>query len=107
MRHFWKGFNTSKDSPPIRFKKYVIVLYWDSKEEEEGQSKDKFRKLSLKYPTVAVKVVNVRKDPLKPIKHNVHSTPTILLLKDGREVERVSPKDGSTMVEQMFRKAHT
>lgn len=107
MRHFWKGFESSKASPPVRFKKYVILLYWDPENKKSDKVRTNFKKISLKYPSVAIKQVNIRRDPLKPAKHNVLSAPTILLLKDGREVERITSEDSSSLLEQLFRKAHT
>jgi thioredoxin-like negative regulator of GroEL len=106
MRHFWKGFNKTKSSPPVRYRKCVIILYWKPEDDKSLSVKDKIKKLSLKYPSVAVKIVNIKKDPLKPIRHKVLSTPTILLLKDGREVERLLEGDGADLIERLFRKAH-
>lgn len=107
MRHFWKGFEVSKTAAPVRFKKHVIVLYWSPGDPEGERTKDSVRKLSLKYPSVAIKTVNVSKDPSKPLGHHVHSLPTVLLLKDGREVERVLGSDGITLLEKLFKKATT
>lgn len=107
MKHFWNGFNKSASSPPIRYRRHVIVLYWQPDEEVSGKVRTDVKKLSLKYPSVAVKIVNIKKDPLKPLRHKVLSAPTILLLKDGREVERLASEDGAALVEQLFRKAQT
>jgi len=53
-----------------------------------------------------VKTINVKKDPSKPGRHHVAKFPTVLLLKDGREVDRLSDERGSSLLEQLFRKAH-
>jgi thioredoxin-like negative regulator of GroEL len=106
MKPFWKGFNASKASPPVRYKKHVIILYWSPDDKDGVKVRDSFNKLSIRYPTVAVKTVNINKDPLKPARHKVLASPTIILLKDGREVERVTSKDGILLLEYLFRKAH-
>lgn len=107
MKSFWKGFNSPDSSSPVRFKKHVIILYWSSDDDKSKKLKENFGKLSLKYPTVVVKTVNIKKDPLKPLRHKVLEAPTILLLKDGREVDRLTAEDGSALLEYMFRKAHS
>jgi thioredoxin-like negative regulator of GroEL len=107
MRQFWRGFNKSKSSPPVRHKKHVIILYFDPEMQKSLDAKGNLRKLSLKYPSVAVKIVNIKKDPLKPMRHKVLSAPTVLLLKDGREVDRLLKEDGVGLLEQLFRKAQT
>lgn len=104
MRYFWQGFE-SKTGAPIQFKKHVIVLFW-SPDDGGDEVKSTVKRLSSRYPSVKVKVVNVKKDPTKPGKHGVARFPTVLLLKDGREVDRVSDAAGGTMLEQLFRKAH-
>jgi len=106
MKHFWKGFESSKTAAPVRFKKHVIVLFWN--EEPRGvKAKEVFSKISKRYPSVAIKTINVRQDPTKPLRHNIHSLPMVLLLKDGREVGRVLADDGTTLLEKLFRKATT
>ena len=104
MKHFWAGFQ-SKTASTIQFKKHIIVLYWAPKEGGEDL-KASIKRLSIKYPSVKVKVVNVVKDPTKPAKHRITEFPTVLLLKDGREVDRLADKKTSaTLLEQLFRKA--
>ena len=107
MRHFWQGF-TDKKASTISFKKHVIVLFWEPGEAstDKDAAVDVVKKLSFKYPSVKVKIVNVLKDPAKPTKHKVREFPTVLLLKDGREVDRVAVKSSTTLLEQLFRKAH-
>jgi len=107
MRPFWKGFNSSKSSPPVRYRKHVIILYWSPEDKDGERVKTIFKRLSFKYPTVSIKTVNIKKDPLKPQRHKVLASPTIILLKDGREVERLTDKDGTVLLEHLFRKAHS
>jgi len=107
MKPFWKGFEASKSSPPVRYRKHVIILYWSPEDKESERVKAVFKRMSFKYPTVSIKTVNIKKDPLKPQRHKVLASPTIILLKDGREVERLSDKDGSALLEHLFRKAHS
>jgi len=102
MKHFWQGFE--KQSTAVQFKKHSIVLYW-SPEEDANSLKGEVKKLSDMHPSVKVKMVNVKKDPTRPIKHGVKRFPTVLLLKDGREIDRLSEGDGTMMLEHMFRKA--
>ena len=105
MKHFWQGFQ-GKHASPIQFKKHVIVLFWEPK--EEGNSfKDSVMRVASKYPSVKVKVINVSKDPTKPARHRIDTFPTVLLLKNGREVDRLShTKSSPTLLEQLFRKAN-
>jgi thioredoxin-like negative regulator of GroEL len=84
----------------------VIVLFTDHGE-GGGELKASLRRISSKYPSVKVKVINVKKEPLKVAHHRVESFPTVLLLKDGREVDRLTKEQKSpTLLEQLFRKAH-
>jgi hypothetical protein len=96
-----------KTAAPVEFKKHVIMLFWDSSEGASETARGNVRRLSKKYPSVKVRLVEVRRDPQKPQKHNVTRFPTIVLLKSGREVERLAGEDGVTLLEQLFRKAHT
>ena len=105
MKHFWKGFQKGKESAPVRFKKHVIVLLWKPGTERNEYLQKSFKKMSHRYPTVAVKVINVRKDPTHPLKEKVLSLPTVLLLKDGREVDRVDLDNEMPLLEILFRKA--
>lgn len=107
MRHFWKGFESSKTAAPVRFKKHVIVLFWKEDDPKGVRAKETISKMSKRYPSVAVKTINVKRDPTKPLRHNIHSLPTILLLKEGREVDRILAEDGTTLLEKLFRKATT
>jgi len=101
MRHFWHGFRSNKK--PTTFKKHVVVLFWDP--QGSATLKDRFTKLRFKYPSVKVKVVDLLKDPARGEKFGVHRSPTIVLLKEGREVDRVGEKDGGTLADLLFKKA--
>lgn len=107
MKTFWKGFGKTKSSPPVRFKKHVIILYWSSDNDKSKKVKDEFGRMAHKYPSVMIKTVNIKRDPLKPLRHKVMAAPTIILLKDGREVDRVTADDGAALLEYLFRKAHS
>ena len=108
MRHFWKGFERKTAAAPVEFKKHVIVLFWDSTDEASREARGNVRRLSRKHPSVKVRLVEVKRDPQKPQRHNVTTFPTVVLLKNGREVERLAGgRDGATLLEQLFRKAHT
>lgn len=102
MKPFWHGF--AKSAAPVSFKKHVIICYWTS-DDAGTRMRDGVKQLSFKYPSVKVKVINLEKDPAKPSRHSVFSLPTVLLLKDGREVDRLVGSN-KTLLEQLFRKAH-
>lgn len=104
MKYFWKGFEATKSAAPIRFKKHVLVLYWSPDSKGEDARKN-FDRLSIRHPSVAVKTINIKKDPTSPLKHKVLELPTVILLKDGREVERLSLTREMALLEPLFRKA--
>lgn len=105
MRHFWQGFDCSRESSPIRFKKHVIILVWSSCYGDQKYP-EVFKRTVFKYPSVAVKVIDVKDDFLKSLKHRVMFLPTALLLKDGREVDRVNLESEQSLLETLFRRAH-
>lgn len=105
MRHFWTGFEATKSAAPVRFKKHVLVLYWSSDGTEGTRAKEDFRKISIKHPSVAIKTIDVKRDPTQPTKHKIFSLPTVLLLKDGREIDRLDLNKESGLLEHLFRKA--
>jgi len=105
VKGFWKGFRTTKTSAPVRLKKHVIILYFSDKDPKSNQIKSDLRSISIRYPSVVVKAIDIEKDPLKPSRHKILSAPTVILLKDGREVERMSGDGGKLLLEHMFRKA--
>ena len=106
MRYFWHGFQKTSNAS-VQFKKHVIILFWSPEEDKSVAGKRNFRRLASMYPTVKVKLVNISKSHTRPLKHNVLKTPTILLLKDGKEIDRLNEVDNRTLVEQLFRKAQT
>ena len=81
------------------------MLFWSPGQREGELAKEELNRLSKKYPSVKLKFVDVTKDPQKPVKHNVEKTPTVLLLRDGREVDRHGT-GVKMLLEQTFRKAH-
>ena len=103
MKHFWQGF-TDKRASQLSFKKHLVVLFW--KPDDKHSMIKEVKMLSFRYPTVKVKMINAIKDPTKPAKHHVREFPTVLLLKDGREVDRVSNRASPMLLEQLFRKAN-
>lgn len=107
MKHFWKGFQSTKSAAPVRFKKHVIILYWDPKDPLSTTYRNGIRSQAIRHPSVSIKVVELGKDPTKASKHNILSTPTVVLLKDGREVDRISGADGTALLSMLFRKAQT
>lgn len=104
MKYFWQGFSKT-GAGPARFKRHVIVLYWSP--ESGADPRPTVNRVSIRHPSVKVKVVNTRKEPTKATRHKVNKFPTVLLLKDGREVDRLEGEDGNTtLLDQLFRKAH-
>ena len=104
MRHFWHGFNT-KIASQVQFKKHVLVLYFEPNQDASNEAMTTFRGLALRFPSVKVKTVNVKKDPTKPIQHHIAKFPTVLLMKDGREIDRIAG-GGHSLLETLFRKAN-
>lgn len=104
MRHFWQGFDVGRQIAPIRFKKHVIVLLWRP-DEKLKTCPEVFTRTTFKYPSVAVKIINIGNDMVKPKKHHVLSFPTALLLRDGREVDRVDLNSEQSLLETLFRRA--
>lgn len=77
----------------------------DTNKDGSSMEKDRIRKISHRFPKVGIKVVDIHKDPVKPTRFGVSEYPTMVLLKDGREVTRAT-KAGDTVIEQLFRKAN-
>lgn len=101
MRHFWQGFQSKQAS--LNFKKHQIVLFW---EPLAKIAEAEFRKVADRYPSVKIKVINVTKDPTSLIKHAIAQVPTVVLMRDGREVDRLTELETNRLLlEQMFRKA--
>lgn len=101
MKHFWQGFQSS-DARGIQFKRHTVLLY--VKGDGDGV-RQKLKRLSQRYPSVQVKIIDGEKEAAKAARHNVRHFPTVLLLKDGREVDRASSADTALLTE-FFRKAH-
>jgi thioredoxin-like negative regulator of GroEL len=102
VRHFWHGFQ--KNAASVQFKKHVIVVLWSPGKEE---LKDDTKKISFKYPTVKIKTINVKRDPTSALKYKALDVPAVILLKDGREVDRIESLDSNpTLLENLFRRAH-
>lgn len=105
MRPFWRGFETKRGSAsPVNFKRHVIVLYWSDPHKDV---RDMMNRVRMRHPTVKVKAVNGDKEVDKLGNHDIKQMPTILLLKDGREVERITGKPSKTLLEGFFRRATT
>ena len=105
MKPFWRGFETKKgNASNVSFKRHVIVLYWS---DENRDVRDLMGKVRLRHPTVKVKTVNGKKEAGKLLPHKITELPTVLLLKDGREVDRITGKPSNTLLEKFFRKATT
>lgn len=79
-------------------------MFWEPENAKAETTKAQLKAMSARYPSVKVKFVNVKKDPTKPTRLGVSQFPTVLLLREGREVDRIS--GGNTLLEQLFRKAH-
>ena len=106
MKPFWKGF--TKNASSIQFKKHILVLFYSPDDESSSLMKSLMVKLNSKFPSVKVKYVNIKKDESKKAHHRVKILPTVLLLKDGREVDRLeSGNSSATFLEQLYRKATT
>jgi len=104
VKLFWRGFE-KKGTATVSFKKHVLLLFWQPDQNVDAV-KNNVCKLATRYPSVKVKVVNVKKNPELPIKHKVMHLPTVILLKDGREVDRLEDAS-STLLEHLFRRAAT
>lgn len=105
MKPFWRGFETKQGSAAtVSFKRHVIVLYWS---DENRSVRDLMGKIRLRHPTVKVKIINGEKESEKLGPHNITQLPTVLLLKDGREVDRITGRPSETLIEKFFRKATT
>lgn len=50
----------------------------------------KIKKMEEEFPSVDFKSVNVDDDPALAKKYQIRSVPTVILLRDGREVTRVN-----------------
>jgi len=86
------------------YKKHVLLVFWDRNNKSELQGR--LGSLKIRFPTIKVKVIELEKDWRRPIQHKVAQLPTVILLKDGIEVDRIEDSD-NTLLELLFRKATT
>lgn len=106
MKYFWQGFEKTGQTP-IEFKKHTVLIFCDSKGRGGDYMRNYFKRIALKYPSVKIKIIDINKGSEKKEKHNINILPTVLLLKNGREADRVEGLSGSTTIlEQLFKKAH-
>ena len=103
MSFFWKGFH-SKEAGRVPTKRHVIVLYWSGENKNVCAIMDKVR---LRHPTIMVKTVNVERVGIKSIPKNITEFPTVLLLKNGKELDRYSGTPSHSVIDQFFRRAST
>jgi thioredoxin-like negative regulator of GroEL len=101
MKKFWKGF--LKEASKASFKKSVIVVFWSS---EKNSPKPTISDIKFRYPEIRVKTVDISRDPSSIKKHSINNLPTVMLLKNGREIDRIEGVN-KTLVEDLFRKAVT
>ena len=101
MRHFWSGFTEKRAS--IQFKAHQVVLFWSPGQEEAHGD---IQKIASRYPSVRLRLVNSCKEPDMMKKHAVEEGPTVMLMKHGREIDRIRGIQ-QTIVEQMFQRAGT
>lgn len=96
---FWDGFEKNS----MAAKKHTLVFYFEPSRKDIVEM---VAKLRLKNPTVKIKLVNGEKSKSKMEAHKITKLPTLLLLKNGREVDRLVEKNFSqTLLDQFFRKA--
>lgn len=101
MSQLLKGFEAKLASATT--KRYSLVLYFSP---EKKDFVELVAKLKLKNPGVKFKLVNAEKASDKVTAHKISVLPTLLLLKNGREVDRLTEKTFSrTLLEQFFRQA--
>ena len=84
------------------YKKHVLLVFWDK--DQKDSLKGKLGSLKVRFPTIKVKIIEMGRDWRRPIRHKIARLPTVLLLKDGMEVDRVEDND-KTLLEMLFRKA--
>ena len=101
MKRFWKGF--LKEAEKISSKKPVIVVFWTP---EKAQPNTTISSIKFKYPKIRVRTINAGKDPSSLKKHSIKKLPTVVLLKNGREIDRIEDMN-RTLIEDLFRKAAT
>lgn len=103
MEAFWRGFE-EKIASQVSYKKHVIVFYWSSDNRDSKEVVDKAR---IRHPTVRLKTVKIQGGPLAVRSHKISALPTVILLRNGQEIDRLTGKLNSSILEQFFRKALT
>ena len=101
MKPFWRGF--VKEASKVSFKRPILVVFWNKKNQHV---KDYVSKAGFRFPQLKVRFINATKDPLLLKKHSVQALPTVLLLKNGREIDRIESGD-KTLVEDLLRRSIT
>lgn len=91
-----------KNKPNI-YKKHVLLVFRDR--DRRGMLDERLGSLRHRFPTIKVKTIEIEKDWRRPIRHKIAKLPTVILLKDGAEVDRVEDDD-KTLLEILFRKAN-
>ena len=105
LNGFEKRGETSPTTIGKSIKKFVIILYWSPENADAKKTVDRIR---IKHPTVKVKIISETKGAnLKA--HNIHEYPTVLLLKNGREIDRITGENASreSVLSQLFRRAYS
>ena len=106
MNPFWLGFQT-KQAARVPFKKHAMLIFWVPSHKGSKGLQDTAFAMRSKYPSVQVKAINALKYPMVATKHRVKAIPTVILLKNGREVSRMSADEAmsSALLEDMFQRA--
>ena len=84
------------------YKKHVLLVFRDRG--RRGVLDERLGSLKHRFPTIKVKTIEMERDWRRPIRHKIAKLPTVILLKDGAEVDRVEDDD-RTLLEILFRKA--
>jgi len=101
MREYWRGFN--KQASKIGFKKHVILVFTLR---EDQVSASVLKNLRSKHPTIKFKSIYGDGNPESLKKHSVIKLPTFILLKNGREIDRIESSN-YTILDDFVRKAVT
>lgn len=101
MKKFWKGF--FKESKKISGKKPVIVVFWSP---GKTQPNTAISSIKFKYPKIKVRTIDATRNPASLKKHSIIKLPTVVLLKNGREIDRIEDMN-RTLIEDLFRRAAT
>ena len=99
MREFWRGFN--KQASSIGFKRHVILVFSST---EDRNNAPVLKKLRDKNPSIKFKTIYGDRDSEALKRHSVVKLPTFILLKNGREIDRIE-SNNYTILEDFVRKA--